>query len=472
MGLDRPPAGGEVAQHGDVEVAVGRQRERARDRRRGHVQHVRGEAVRRLAVERAALVDAEAVLLVDDRDREPVEGDAALDQRVGADQQLQLARRELAQQVRAARRGRRAGQQRGLDQLARHQRLERGEVLLGERLRRRHQRRLGAVLDRPQHRVERDDGLAGARPPPSAAAASGARVARSSSIAAIAGRWSSVGVNGSDAASQRSVSDGGSSSTSARAASRRSARRRSIASWSSSSSSKASRRAPELAAAEVRGAERAGAVGPAAGGADPGRQRLDDVAQRRAVVVHEGGDLRRREALRGRVGGDVAGRPDELPGLGVELHPEAVAALVLALQHQPRAGAVAALEPRLVEERGLHDPGLVGDGGLDQRLHPAAADRARGDRAHLDGDRGDLVHAQLGDRARLRAVARQVLEQVADRVEPEPLGALGGGRRLELERRGEAARPRQPRAVLRAQLVVAERRGRGEGERRASAPAP
>ena len=28
-----------------------------------------------------------------------------------------------------------------------------------------------------------------------------------------------------------------------------------------------------------------------------------------------------------------------------------------------------------------------------------------------------------------RAVARQVLEQVADRVEPEPLGALGRGRR-------------------------------------------
>ena len=32
---------------------------------------------------------------------------------------------------------------------------------------------------------------------------------------------------------------------------------------------------------------------------------------------------------------------------------------------------------------------------------------------------------ELGDRARRLAVARQVLEQVADRVQPEPLGALG-----------------------------------------------
>ena len=57
---------------------------------------------------------------------------------------------------------RRAREQRGLDQLARHQLLERREVLLGERLGRRHQRGLAAGLDRAQHRVQRDDGLAGA----------------------------------------------------------------------------------------------------------------------------------------------------------------------------------------------------------------------------------------------------------------------------------------------------------------------
>ena len=59
-------------------------------------------AVRRLAVERAALVDAEAVLLVDHRDGQAVELDRLLDQRVRADQQLQLAARELAEQVGAA----------------------------------------------------------------------------------------------------------------------------------------------------------------------------------------------------------------------------------------------------------------------------------------------------------------------------------------------------------------------------------
>ena len=73
---------------------------------------------------------------------------------------LQLAARELAEQVGAAAAGRRAGEQRGRHQLARHQRLQGREVLLGERLGRRHQRGLGAVLDRAQHRVQRDDGLA------------------------------------------------------------------------------------------------------------------------------------------------------------------------------------------------------------------------------------------------------------------------------------------------------------------------
>ena len=97
--VDRPPARRQLAQDGDVEIAVGGQRERPRDRRGRHVQHVRGEPVRRLAVQRAALVDAEAVLLVDDRDGEPVELDGPLDQRVRADEELQLAGGELAEDV-------------------------------------------------------------------------------------------------------------------------------------------------------------------------------------------------------------------------------------------------------------------------------------------------------------------------------------------------------------------------------------
>ena len=50
---------------GDREVAVNRQREGARDRRRGHVEDVRAPSLG----ERRPLLDAEAVLLVDDGDR-------------------------------------------------------------------------------------------------------------------------------------------------------------------------------------------------------------------------------------------------------------------------------------------------------------------------------------------------------------------------------------------------------------------
>ena len=65
---------------------------------------------------------------------------------------------------RSARRpaGRRAGQQARSHRLGAEQPLDRREVLLGERFGRRHQRRLEIVLDRSQHRVQREHGLAGA----------------------------------------------------------------------------------------------------------------------------------------------------------------------------------------------------------------------------------------------------------------------------------------------------------------------
>jgi hypothetical protein len=105
------------------------------------------------AGERAPLLDSETVLLVDDRDREVRQLYTLLDQGVRAhddvrrDRPLPLA---LRHRVR--------------DEAARHaelaaEPLDREEVLLGERLGRRHQRALTAVLDRSQQRVERDDGL-------------------------------------------------------------------------------------------------------------------------------------------------------------------------------------------------------------------------------------------------------------------------------------------------------------------------
>ena len=67
----------------DVEVAEHRHRDRARDRRRREHEHVRRP--RALEPQRLALVDAEAVLLVDDDEPEVEELDVVAEQRVRAD---------------------------------------------------------------------------------------------------------------------------------------------------------------------------------------------------------------------------------------------------------------------------------------------------------------------------------------------------------------------------------------------------
>ena len=100
-------------------------------------------------------------------------------------------------------------------------------------------------------------------------------------------------------------------------------------------------------------------------------------------------------------------------------------------------------------------PGLVGDDGLDERLHPAPAHRPAGDRAHLDDDRRALARRQRRDRPRLAAVARQVLEQVADGLEAERRRRLGGLRRRDLQRRARA-----PTGAASAAARRAARRGR------------
>ena len=160
MRVDRLATARELAQARLVEVAVLAQRERPRDRRRGHVQHVRRVPGRALAAERGALAHAEAVLLVDDGDRERIEADRVLDQGMGADDERAGAVREVRERLRAPRRRRRAGQQRERDRLGAEQPLDRREVLLGERLGRGHQGPLKALLDGPQQRVHRHDGLA------------------------------------------------------------------------------------------------------------------------------------------------------------------------------------------------------------------------------------------------------------------------------------------------------------------------
>ncbi len=146
------PGRGRLGDLCHVELAEDGQRERPRDRGRRHVQDVRRE--RR---ERLPLLDPEAVLLVDDGDGEVGEEDAALDQRVRPDRDLRRPVLDLgARHLRPAA----AGQQDDPDAELGADPFDRQEVLLGERLGRRHQRRLSSGLDRAQKRVERDGGLA------------------------------------------------------------------------------------------------------------------------------------------------------------------------------------------------------------------------------------------------------------------------------------------------------------------------
>ena len=160
--------------------------------------------------------------------------------------------------------------------------LDREEVLLGERLGRRHQRALAARLDRAQERVERDDRLAGAD------------VALEQALHRRRAR--EVGVDLGDrlllvlgqlerqrgAVARRSARPARGSA--AATCSSRSAVRRASASWSTSSSSNASRCLPSSASSSERGlwiatsasaSERQPALG-----LQRGRQRVGMVAQR------------------------------------------------------------------------------------------------------------------------------------------------------------------------------------------------
>ena len=80
--LYRLPAPRHLVQHHDVEVAVVGERERPRDRGGGHDEDV--DVAAALALQRHPLMQPEPVLLVDHREREVVEGDTLLDERVRA----------------------------------------------------------------------------------------------------------------------------------------------------------------------------------------------------------------------------------------------------------------------------------------------------------------------------------------------------------------------------------------------------
>ena len=109
---DRRPARRLLVERRDVEVAVERQREGARDRRRGHHEEVRRDAPDAVGLGREGrpLRDAEAVLLVDHDEAEPEERDGVLEEGVRPDEEVDRARpRAASRSVRAGlalRRGR------------------------------------------------------------------------------------------------------------------------------------------------------------------------------------------------------------------------------------------------------------------------------------------------------------------------------------------------------------------------------
>ena len=459
VGLHRLAAGRQLAQDSRVEIGVDGEREGARDRRGRQVQHVRLQAFRGLAVECRALTNAEAVLLVHDRDRQAVEGHVLLDQRVGPDDQRELAGGQLGQHVGAPRPRGRARQQRRGHRLPTEQALDRGEVLLRQRLGRCHQRGLHPVLDGAQHGGQRHDRLARphlAHEQPLHRTLVGEIVEYLLDGAGlVAGRLERQALaQPAIGQIQRAVEGrrGRRGLANGAPAQERELQQQQLV--EGQPPAPAGRVARGLG--EVHGAEGRGAARQSLARAQARRQRLEDVGELVTVLAHERQDLRGGDPLRRRVVRDRVGAGDGVRGRCVALHAERVAAPVLAVQDQPRPGRVLALEPRLVEEGRLHRARGVGHRGLHERAHPAPAHRAAADIAHLHHDGRRLSRRERGHRAGLATVVRQVREQVADGLEPQRRGPPRGGRGSDPQRLGQArrARPSHRRA---AQRVVVER---------------
>ena len=156
-GVDRLAAGGLLAQLGNIHVAEIGQHQRARDRCRGHHQHVDGFA---LPGQRQPLVHAEAMLLVDDREPEVAKLHVLLEQRMGADQDMDAAEPKPFEDLGALAPPLATGQDRDLDAGGGSERRDGAEVLAREDFGRRHHRRLPSAFDDGRGGKQRDHGLA------------------------------------------------------------------------------------------------------------------------------------------------------------------------------------------------------------------------------------------------------------------------------------------------------------------------
>ena len=143
-GPDRNPARRRRPQVGHVEVGVQHLPERPRDRCRGHEQHVRADVATRFRLELTALLDAESMLLVDDREPQARECDRLAQQRVRADDHRCLPRGDEVVRVRPVAGVERSGEQQHAHAGALEQRPDRVAVLPREQIGRCQQRTLEA----------------------------------------------------------------------------------------------------------------------------------------------------------------------------------------------------------------------------------------------------------------------------------------------------------------------------------------
>ena len=157
LGADLLPPRGQLVEDRQVEVPVEGLGQRPGDRRRGREQEMRIEA---LLAQGRPLPHAEPMLLVDHGETQPLERDALDDEGVCPDDHIELARREPREDVAAI-----GGPDAGREQSHRRaaacvEHRERAEVLLGEQLRRGHQRDLGTGCDRDPRGERGHHGLA------------------------------------------------------------------------------------------------------------------------------------------------------------------------------------------------------------------------------------------------------------------------------------------------------------------------
>ena len=161
--LHRRAPGRQFVDDGDIQVRKRRHGERARNRRRRHDELVRkAPALLALLPQPQPLLDTQAMLLVDDHEREVGKSDAYLKERMRAHDESHFTCGEGRERDSAHPRALRPRHESDLQSERMKPVAKIAPVLLGEQLGRRHERRLQAAARRTRGRRSRDHGLAAA----------------------------------------------------------------------------------------------------------------------------------------------------------------------------------------------------------------------------------------------------------------------------------------------------------------------